>query len=56
MLFYLIGPFSVAGMSWKEPYVALGIAAVWGIYGAVHFYTSSKKKSKSVLLESPNPA
>jgi basic amino acid/polyamine antiporter, APA family len=29
MLFYLIGPFSVAGMSWKEPYVALGIAAAY---------------------------
>jgi len=53
MLFYLIGPFSVAGMSWKEPYIALGIAAVWGIYGAIHFVTSSKKKAKSVLVESP---
>ncbi|MBV8641164.1 MAG: APC family permease, partial [Verrucomicrobia bacterium] len=56
MLFYLIGPFSVAGMSWKEPYVALGIAAVWGGYGAFHFYISSKKKAKSVLVESPHPA
>jgi uncharacterized membrane protein YuzA (DUF378 family) len=53
MLFYLVGPFSVAGMSWKEPYVALGIAAVWGLYGVFHFYTSSKKKAKSVLVESP---
>jgi basic amino acid/polyamine antiporter, APA family len=56
MLFYLIGPFSVAGMSWKEPYVALGIAAVWGIYGVVHFYTSSKKKAKSVMVQAPHPA
>jgi APA family basic amino acid/polyamine antiporter len=56
MLFYLIGPFSVAGMSWKEPFVALGIAAVWAIYGVVHFYTSSKKKSKAVMVASPNPA
>ena len=24
MLFYLIGPFMVTGMSWKEPYIALG--------------------------------
>src|SRR5580704_14975252 len=53
MLFYLIGPFSVAGMSWKEPYIALGIAAVWGVYGVFHFFTSSKKKDKSVLVESP---
>jgi amino acid transporter len=56
MLFYLIGPFSVAGMSWKEPYVALGIAGVWGIYGAFYFFVSSKKKAKSVLVESPNMA
>jgi hypothetical protein len=26
MLFYLIGPFSVAGMSWHESYIALGVA------------------------------
>jgi hypothetical protein len=56
MLFYLIGPFSVAGMSWKEPYIALGIAAVWGIYGAFYFFMSSKKKAKSVLVQSANPA
>ena len=57
MLFYLIGPFSVAGMSWKEPYIALGIAAVWGIYGAFYFHTTSKKKAKSILVEqSPSPA
>ena len=24
MVFYLVGPFFVSGMSWKEPYVALG--------------------------------
>ena len=56
MLFYLVGPFSVAGMSWKEPYFALGIAAVWGVYGAVYFFMSSKKKAKSVLVESTTPA
>ena len=50
MLFYLIGPFTVTGMSIMEPYVALGIAAVWGLYGAVYFFTSSKKKGRSVLL------
>ena len=26
MLFYLVGPFMVPGMSWKEPYVALAFA------------------------------
>jgi APA family basic amino acid/polyamine antiporter len=52
MLFYLIGPFTVAGMSWKEPYIALGFCAVWGIYGAVYFLKSSKAKGKEVLLSS----
>jgi basic amino acid/polyamine antiporter, APA family len=52
MLFYLIGPFSVAGMSYKEPFIALGIAAIWGIYGAFYFLGSSKKKDKPVLVPS----
>jgi APA family basic amino acid/polyamine antiporter len=52
MLFYLIGPFTVAGMSWKEPYIALGVVAVWGGYGAIYFLSSSKKKGKEVLLTS----
>jgi basic amino acid/polyamine antiporter, APA family len=52
MLFYLIGPFSVAGMSFKEPYVALAIAAVWGLYGAFYFVGASKKKAKPVLVPS----
>jgi basic amino acid/polyamine antiporter, APA family len=56
MLFYLIGPFVVAGMSWKEPYIALGIAALWGIYGASYFTTSSKKRSKGMLVSEPAPA
>ena len=52
MLFYLIGPFTVAGMSWKEPYIALGICALWGIYGAVYFLRTSKAKGKEVILSS----
>jgi APA family basic amino acid/polyamine antiporter len=52
MLFYLVGPFTVAGMSWKEPYIALGVCAVWGIYGAMYFLKSSKAKGKEVLLTS----
>ena len=50
MLFYLVGPFMVAGMSVKEPYLALGVCALWGLYGAVYFLRSSKKKGKTVLL------
>jgi APA family basic amino acid/polyamine antiporter len=51
MLFYLIGPFSVAGMSFKEPYIALGIDALWGICGTIYFLGASKKKAKPVLVE-----
>jgi amino acid transporter len=50
MLFYLIGPFSVAGMSWHEPFMALGFAAVWGIYGLIYFKTKSAKTGKPVIL------
>jgi amino acid transporter len=50
MLFYLVGPFSVAGMSWHEPYIALGVAAVWGIYGVIYFKGRSAKLGRSVLL------
>jgi amino acid transporter len=52
MLFYLIGPFMVSGMSWKEPYIALGVVALWGIYGAVYFIRNSKATGKEVLLSS----
>jgi amino acid transporter len=55
MLFYLIGPFSVAGMSWHESYIALGAAAVWGIYGWIYFSSGSKKSGKEILL-SAKPA
>jgi len=50
MLFYLIAPFSVAGMSYKEPFIALGFCAVWGIYGAIFFVGRSKKMGKEILL------
>ena len=52
MLFYLVGPFSVAGMSVKEPYIALGVSAVWIIIGAIYLATSSKAKGKEILLTS----
>ena len=54
MLFYLIGPFTVAGMSWKEPFIALGIAGLWGIYGVIYFVGSSRKQEKPILVESPS--
>jgi basic amino acid/polyamine antiporter, APA family len=49
MSFYLIGPFMGYGTK-MEPYLALGIAAVWAIYGGIYFTTASKKKGKTTLV------
>jgi basic amino acid/polyamine antiporter, APA family len=51
MLFYLVGPFMVAGMSKFEPFVALGAAGVWGLYGVWYFAKASKKKGRPVLVD-----
>jgi len=53
MLFYLVGPFVVSGMSWKEPFIALAVVGLWGGYGALYFLRSSKARSKSILVEKP---
>jgi amino acid transporter len=53
MLFYLIGPFMVSGMSWKEPYIALAACAGWGLWGAFYFARKSKKAGKSILTTKP---
>jgi amino acid transporter len=53
MLFYLIGPFMVAGMSWREPYVALAVCAIWGIYGLIYFKSASAKKGKQIYVSAP---
>jgi amino acid transporter len=50
MLFYLVGPFMVAGMSPKEPYVALGIVILWGVYGLIYFTRSSAKKGRPIFV------
>jgi amino acid transporter len=50
MLFYLIGPFMVSGMSWHEPYIALLVAAAWGIYGVFYFKSRSVKLGKATIL------
>ena len=52
MLFYLVGPFTVAGMSVKEPYIALGCSVLWIIAGGVYLAMSSKSKGKEVILSS----
>jgi hypothetical protein len=33
-----------------EPFCALGIAAVWGIYGGIYFVSSSKKSGRTTLV------
>jgi amino acid transporter len=53
MVFYLVGPFAVNGMSWKESYCALGVAALWGIYGTIYFMRASKKKGRPIILQAP---
>jgi amino acid transporter len=55
MIFYLVGPLPgfVNGMSWKEPYCALGAAAIWGIYGIIYFMGRSKKLGREVMLTKP---
>jgi APA family basic amino acid/polyamine antiporter len=50
MLFFIVGPSFVPGMSSKEPFVALGVVGVWGAYGAAYFLRGSKKKGKEILL------
>jgi len=56
MLFYLVGPFTVAGMSVKEPYIALAACGVWGLYGLVYFIQASRKKGKSILVDKKSHA
>jgi amino acid transporter len=50
MLFYLLGPFSVANMSWHEPYIALTFALLWAIAGYIYFAMTSKSKGKEMIL------
>jgi APA family basic amino acid/polyamine antiporter len=50
MAVYLAGPFFNLGTK-MEPLTALGISAVWGLYGAWYFMKSSKKKGKALLLD-----
>ncbi len=51
MAFYLIGPFMGYGTK-MEPLLALGIAAVWAVYGGIYFSMSSKKMGRTTLVGS----
>jgi APA family basic amino acid/polyamine antiporter len=51
MAAYLVGPFLGIGTK-MEPLLALGIAAVWAIYGGIYFITSSKATGRTTLVTS----
>jgi len=53
MAAYLVLPFMGYG-TWREPFLALAIAAVWAIYGGIYFVLNSKKKGRTTLV--PNRA
>ena len=44
------------GMSKKEPFIALGVAAVWGIAGGIYFVVNSKKTGRQIMLSAPPTA
>ncbi len=48
MAFYVIGPIEGLGSA-KEPLMAVGIAVLWGLYGAFYFSRNSKKRGRSTL-------
>jgi APA family basic amino acid/polyamine antiporter len=49
MAFYIIGPMEGLG-SVKEPLIAVGIAVIWGVYGAIYFSRNSKKRGRETVL------
>src|SRR5205085_11062079 len=55
MAFYLIGPFMGFGTK-LEPFTALGIAAVWLIYGGIYFVRSSKASGRATMVTAKTKA
>jgi basic amino acid/polyamine antiporter, APA family len=51
MAAYIVLPFMGIGTK-LEPFTALGVAAVWLIYGAIYFARSSKATGRTTLVES----
>jgi len=49
MLTYVVGPFMGIGTK-AEPLLALGLALVWAIYGAIYFVVSSKATGRTTLV------
>ncbi len=50
MLFYLIGPFTVDGMSWHEPYIVLAVALAVAALLGVSYYRRQNAQESQVLL------
>jgi amino acid transporter len=55
MGFYVFGPFAGYGTP-HEPLLALGIAAIWGIYGGFYFLSAGKAAGKTSLLQTRAPS
>jgi amino acid transporter len=55
MIFYLVGPFLGYGTK-MEPLLALGIAAVWAIYGGIYFTRASRKAGRTTLIATRSEA
>jgi amino acid transporter len=51
MIFYIVGPFMGYGTV-KEPLLALGVAAVWAIYGAIYFTRASRAAGRTTFVMS----
>jgi amino acid transporter len=49
MAFYLVGPFMGYGTK-MEPLLALGVALVWAIYGAIFFVKTSRSTGRTTLV------
>jgi len=50
MVAYVVLPFMGIGTK-PEPLLALGVAAVWAIFGGIYFVSSSKKTGRTTLVE-----
>lgn len=55
MAFYLIGPFMGFGTK-LEPFTALGVAAVWLIYGGIYFVRSNKATGRTTIVSAKTKA
>jgi hypothetical protein len=55
MIAYIVYPFMGIGTK-MEPLSALGIAAIWGLYGLYYFLVEGKAAGKTPLLQTREPA